>query len=271
MKHRAALLLVFAVILSGVSSAQPQEFARLLRNGEQATLSVFGGRPVALAAKKLVDEFGVSINVEDLVSMYRDDFQDITPPRVASSAKRSLVPRASLLELRLDLRPDGSLRDVRQVLADLVETANAQLPFAYRLDKDGDSFTLVATRTRDEQGRSIDLIPILDRHITITLGARHFQQHAQLLTGALEEQTGFHIGCCSAAAESQPGPFFTFGADDEPARIALLRLLRSRPARYTLVLNGRGHAISSQVNREVTAGDELPTRVVLHQRVSDTR
>jgi hypothetical protein len=35
----------------------------------------------------------------------------------------------------------GSLRDVRQVLADLVETANAQLPFAYRIDRDGDTFT----------------------------------------------------------------------------------------------------------------------------------
>jgi hypothetical protein len=83
--------------------------------------------------------------------------------------QRPLIPKAVLLEMRVALCADGSLRDVRQVLTDLVETANAQLPFAYRIDRDGDTVTLVATRTRDEQGRSVDLTPIRDRHITIPL------------------------------------------------------------------------------------------------------
>src|SRR4029077_17544588 len=51
----SALVIAFSVVLT----AQGQEFARVLRNGEQATLSVFGPRPVDLAAKKLVDEFRV--------------------------------------------------------------------------------------------------------------------------------------------------------------------------------------------------------------------
>ena len=99
----------------------------MLRNGEQATLSVFGPRPVDLAAKTLVDEFRVTINVEDPLYFHSDDVQF---SHIAASGKRVMIPRASLLEVRFDLRPDGSLRDVRQVLADLVETANAQLPFA---------------------------------------------------------------------------------------------------------------------------------------------
>jgi len=247
MRRRTASLSALVIAFSAVLTAQGQEFARVLRNGEQATLSVFGPRPVDLAAKKLVAEFGVAVNVEDPVCLYRSDVQDVTPPRMAGAGKRTVIPKASLLEMRFDLRPDGALRDVRQVLADLVETANAQLPFAYRIDRDGDTFTLVATRTRDEQGRSIGLTPILDRHISIPLGTRRFLEHVNLLTHALEEQTGVHIGCCTGTADDQPGPPIAFRADDEPARSAFLRLVRSRPVRNHLVrTEGAYHLVPSE-------------------------
>ena len=42
----------------------------MLRNGDEATLSAYGRHSVYLAAKKLVDEFGVAINVEDGVYLY---------------------------------------------------------------------------------------------------------------------------------------------------------------------------------------------------------
>jgi hypothetical protein len=216
----------------------------VLRNGEQATLTVFGPRPVDLAAKKLVDEFCVVINVEDPLYFYSDDVQF---SHVGSSGKQVMIPRASSLEVRFNVRPDGSLRDVRQVLADLVETANAQLPFAYRIDRDGDTFSLVATRTRDEQGRSVDLTPILDRRISIPLGTRRFLEHVNLLTHALEEQTGVHVGCCTGTADNQQGPPFEFRADDEPARSAFLRLVRSRPVRNHLVRSeGAYHLVPSE-------------------------
>jgi hypothetical protein len=232
MRRRTAFISAPVIAFSVLLAAQGQEFARVLRNGEQATLSVFGPRPVDLAAKKLVDEFGVAINVEDPVYIYRDDVQDIG---VARSGKRILIPKASLLEMRFDLRPDGSLRDVRELVQDLVNTANTQLPFAYRIDRDGDTFTLVATRTRDEQGRSVELTPILDRHVTIPFGARRFFEHVNLLTRALEEQTGVHVACCSGIAPSQPEPLIEFRADDEPARSAFLRLVRSQPPRQSCV------------------------------------
>jgi hypothetical protein len=245
MRRRTAFLSALAIAFAVVLTAQGQEFARVLRNGEQATLSAFGPRPVDLAAKTLVDEFRVAINVEDPLYFYGDDVQF---SHVAASGKRVTVPRASLLEMRFDLRPDGSLRDVRQLLQDLVDTANAQLPFRYRMDRDGDTFTLVATRTRDEQGRSVDLTPILDRRISIPLGTRRFVEHVNLLTRALEEQTGFHIGCCSGLADNQPGPPIAFQADDEPARSAFLRLVRSRPVRNHLVRSESGayHPVRSE-------------------------
>ena len=73
MRNRTALVFLGVVGLSLVATTQGQEFARVLRNGDQATLSVFGPRPVDLAAKKLVDEFGVAINVEDPFYFYDED------------------------------------------------------------------------------------------------------------------------------------------------------------------------------------------------------
>lgn len=252
MKCRTAFLPAFVIAFSVVLPAQTQEFARVLQNGEQATLSVFGPRPVDLAAKKLVDEFGVPINVEDPVYIYRDDVQGAG---VAPSGRRILTPRASLLEVRLDVRADGTLLDVRKVLRDLVDTANAQLPFLYRIDNDNGVFTLVATRTRNDQGRSVASTPILDHHVTIPPGTRKIIEHVNLLTRALEQHTGVRISCCQAAVGGIPwgSTVISFGARDEPARSALLRLVRSEPGRDRLVRNEQGGAfrlIQSEPGRE---------------------
>jgi hypothetical protein len=202
-----------------------------------------------------VDEFGLAINVEDPVYLYRDDVHDVTPPRLASSGKRVRVPKAALLETRFDVRPDGSPRDVRQLLRDLVDVANAQLPFLYRIGHDGDIFTLVATRTRDEQGRSVELTPLLDRRITIPLGTRKILEHVNLLTQALEQQTGIRISCCQAAVGGIPwgSTVVSFEARDEPARSAFLRLVRSDPGRDRLVRNQEGgpfHLVKREPARE---------------------
>jgi len=252
MRRRTSLAFVCVIALAVVVGAQGQEFARVLRNGEHATLSVFGGRPVDLAARKLVDEFGVAINVEDPLYTYRGDVQDIGTAR---SGRRLFIPKASLLEMGLDLRADGSPSDVRQAVHNLADAANSQLPFGYRIDSDGDVFTLVATRTRDEEGRSVELTPILDRHVTIPLGTRTIFEHVHLLTESLQQQTGVHVGCCQTAVGGIPwgSTVVTFEARDEPARTALLRLVRSEPGRDRLVRNEAGggfHLVKSEPGRE---------------------
>ena len=206
----------------------------MLRNGDQATLSVFGGRPVDMAAKKLVDEFGVAVNVEDPLDFYSDDVQF---SHVAASGKRVMVPRAALLEMPLVLNQDGSVRDAVRVVENLRDAANAQFGFAYRIDHDRDLFTLGPTRTRDEQGRSVDVTPLLDRHITVPLGTRKIFEHVNLLTESLRQQTGVRVSCCQAFVSGIPWgrTVIAFEARDEPARSALLRLLRSEPGREGLV------------------------------------
>src|SRR5689334_4795680 len=137
MKSAATLGLVYLVTAAAVCAAQGDAFVRVLRDGEQATLSAFGSRPVDLAAKRLVDEFGIAVNVEDPFYVYRGDVQDIS-----GGPQRVLIPAASLLEIRLDLRADGSVADAYELVRALADQANSQMPFGYRVDDDGDVFTL---------------------------------------------------------------------------------------------------------------------------------
>jgi hypothetical protein len=230
MTRNIAVSFVCVVALAVVVGAQGQEFARIVRNGDQATLNAFGPRPVDLAATKLVDEFGIALNVEDPTYLYRDDVEEIGTDR---SGKPLLIPKSSLLEMRLDLREDGSLLDEQQVVIDLRETTSRQLPFEYRIDVDSHVFSLIAFRTRDEQGRSVQLTPILDRRVTIPLGTRKIFEHVNLLTESLQRQTGVRVSCCQATVSGIPwgSTVISFEARDEPARSALLRLLRSEPGR----------------------------------------
>lgn len=241
------LIIAASVVLSG----QGQESAHVLRSGSEATLSVFGVRPVDLAAKTLADEFGVAINVEDPAYLHEDDVREIG---VVHSELRFLVPKASLLEVRFNLSTNGALLDTGRVVRDLVDMANAQLPFSYRIVNDGKAFTLVPARTRDEQGRPIDLTSILDRHVTVPLGSRRILEHANLLMEALQQQTRVRIACCESFVRGIPwgNTVVSFEARDEVARSALLRLLRLQPARPRLVRDeqGRYHLVESDPQRE---------------------
>jgi len=234
-KYRTVWLSSLLLAVASLTEAQSPAVSRVLRQGDQATLTVFDPRPVDAAAALLAKEFGIQINVEDPVYRSRADVQDIGPSRMASAGGRLLIPKAVLLETRFDLRPDGSVLDVQRLLHDLVETANAQSPWAYRIDGDDDVFTLVATGTRDDGERVIDVTPILDRHVDIPLGTRRVFEHVNLLIHALEVQTGIRISWLPGAVVGGI-PWGTtvvsFEARDEPARRALLRLIRHEPGRF---------------------------------------
>jgi hypothetical protein len=234
MRRNTAVPFVCVLAFAVGVGAQGQEFARVLRNGEQATLSAFGPRPVDLAAEKLAEEFGIALNVEDPVYLYRDDIEQIGTTR---SGTPLFIPKSSLLEMRLDLREDGSLVDGRQVVIDLKETASRLSPFEYRVDDFGHAFSLIPFRTRDEQGRFVQLTPMLDRRVTIPRGTRKIFEHVNLLTESLQQQTGVRVSCCQATVAGIPwgSTVVSFGAKDEPARSVLLQLLRLEPGRDGLV------------------------------------
>src|SRR5205814_10293668 len=98
-------------------SAQQEEGARILRNGDEATLSAFSARPLDSAAISLAEQYGLVVNVEDPLYRYRDDVEDVTAQvsRNPAVARGVLVPKSTLVETRFTLRPDGSLVDARRL------------------------------------------------------------------------------------------------------------------------------------------------------------
>jgi hypothetical protein len=219
---------LFILCCCGVVLAQNPELGRVERNGNEATLIVEGPRPVDSAASTLASEFGIRVNVEDPAYIFRDDVKDVTA-NVARSApipRPVLVPMGGKLEVHFILGSNGMPVDIPGVLRSLVDAANAQFPFQYRLDADGSWFTISPTHTRDQLGHRVSAVPLLDRHVTIPPGTRPIMQSASLMADALSAQTGLRVNCCQAFVAGIPWGLteIFFEANDEPARSILKRL-----------------------------------------------
>jgi hypothetical protein len=161
----------------------------------------------------LIEQWNIPVNVED-------------PPYNGT-------PPANL-DFSFRTGPEGKPADVRSLVEELRQVANARTGFAYRLEEDDGVWTLVATRAPDAQGRFHEFAPLLDRHVTIPLGTRPVVESAKLMAEELSRQTGMHIGCCQSFVAGVPWGLETilFGAHDEPARQVLLRLTRATPGRF---------------------------------------
>jgi hypothetical protein len=117
---------------------------------------------------------------------------------------------------------------MRKLLEDFVHQANEEMTFGYRLDVDGEFFTLVPTTTRSPLGEIVSAMPMLDRKVTIPHGARPIAESANVMANALSAQTGLRVSCCAADVMGiRLGMTVApFEAHDEPARKVLERLIR---------------------------------------------
>ena len=215
--------------IASVVSAQNPEAGRVTRIGDRAVLIVDGPRPVDSAAITLAQEFGIAVSVEDPPDIFQDDIRDVTSEvsRAPNPSRRVFVPKGGRLEVHFDVNPDGTPWDLPALLRDIVSAANAQLPFAFRIDTNGSRFTLVPTRTRDARGQTMEITPLLERLVTIPAGTRSIAATAALMADALAAQTGLRVSCCQGAVAGIPWGMgeITFQADQEPARSVLTRLI----------------------------------------------
>jgi hypothetical protein len=211
------------LLWTAIAFAQDPEAARLERNGDQAVLTADSRRPVDSVAKTLAKEFGIRVNVEDPPYVFSGDIAELT----VGVPRPVRVPKGGRLEVRFALGPSGRPADVPGLVKAIADVANAQFPFAYRIDADGDWFTLVPTRTRDLLGQTISIIPLLDRRVTIRAGTRQIMASAALMTDALSAQTGLRVSCCQGVVGGIPWGIknIPFEASDEPARNVLKRLI----------------------------------------------
>lgn len=222
------VIAVFAFVPA--TRAQDAEAGRIERSGDQAILVVDSPRPMDSAAITLAREFGIAVSVEDPPYIYLEDVQDVTAAaRRNNPPRRLLVPKGGRLEISFSLGENGAPRDLKVLLQDLAGKANALLPFAYTVLRDGDRFVVVPTRTRDGNGQLITIERLLDLRVTIPAGTRSIAASAQLMAKALEARTGSRVSCCQAAVAGLPWGMaeVAFEAKNEPARRVLARLIEA--------------------------------------------
>ena len=217
--------LTIFVAITPVAVPQTSDLAQIERRGDSAVLSVNTFRPLDAIAAELELRFGIAVSAEDPLFQFRGDMMDISVevPRVRPG---TLVPARWGFEVPFPVNPDSSLQNVRELLAGIVAEANHRSPFAYRLDEVSGAFFFVPTRTRDVQGRSIAMTPLLDRLVTIPPGVRRINESASLMAADLSRQTGLRVSCCQSVIAGYPWGMeeVMFAANNEPARSVLRRL-----------------------------------------------
>lgn len=231
--------LLLALLTASLLSSQVGGSRRIDIAGPEGKLVVEGGRPVADAALAFAARFGMAISVEDPSYEFEGDLVDVTglsePGKLAHTV---FVPRGGRLEVAFEAMADGRPANRIKLVDDLIEAANRELPFAYRLDVAAMPFAIVPTKTRNARGEIVEFTPLLDRIVSIPRGRRKVHESASLLAEALSDQTGLMISCCQGSMGSYPWGMqdTEFAASEEPARDVLRRLLKLTPGRYIWLL-----------------------------------
>ncbi len=218
-------LLIAATIFA--ASLVADDEARLERTGNHVMVTADCPRPLHAVAAVLFEHFGLAISVEDPQWTYAGDLRDAS---LSNSRMRPgvLVPRGGRLEV--EFKMEDAARDASAAMMALLEAANQQLTLRYRLDKDGDRFRLVPVRARNAQGELADIVPLLDRPVTIPHGPQTLAEVAQRMAEDLSKQTGLRVSCCQSAVAGIPWGMerITYGADHIRAR-DLLKFLTGQP------------------------------------------
>src|SRR5882672_1014769 len=171
---------------AAVAFAQSPEAGRIQRAGDRSKIIADSGRPLDSAAIALAATFGMNVSVEDPPYIFQGDVKDVTTEvaRTPNPSRRVFIPKGGRLEVDFPVGADGFPSDGRELIDKLVQHANAQFPFAYRIQSNGRGYVLVPTRTRDAAGQIVEITPLLDRLVTIPFGTRTVAETANLMTAA---------------------------------------------------------------------------------------
>jgi hypothetical protein len=196
--------------------AQNPELGRITVRGGEATLSVDYPRPMDSAVQTLVHKYGLPLSCEDPPYVYAAEMETIADVRFP-------VPKRHRFEAHFPAKP----ADIRSALQAVVDAANAQLPYAFRIQKFGDGWAVIPGKAPNRSGRVIDIVPLLDRKVSFPFATRSIHEHARLMADALSARTGYRVSCCQGIVGGIPWGMqqAPFGANGETARIVLRELM----------------------------------------------
>jgi hypothetical protein len=227
-----AFLLAGLLVTSLIGGTQnPNECASATENGDEVTLRAESWDPVLNIGRTLADRYGISVSVEAPKWAFPGDTEDVAVADPAFSEQHNNihydVMKRHAIEVRFSTSGNKHPDEVARLLGQLAYAANSEMPYGYRFDVSGGDYALVPTRTRNSNGDLEDVLPLLDRNVTIPLGTRSIAEHAHLMADELSKLTGLHIGCCQALVAGVPWGMakVKFEADNKPAREVLKWLI----------------------------------------------
>jgi hypothetical protein len=224
-------LLIELLVLCVTAGAQTHECGIVKKRGSTVTIIVDEIRPVDALANTLAQRFGIVVSAEEPEYQFVDDFEDVQTADPEWSAEHLKahykVPKRRKIEVQFSVSKSDTPEDVPALLKQAVQNANQQTRFGYRIDIDGEFYTLVPATTRNSKGVVVQTTPLLDRRISIPVAKRTIAEHAKLMAESLSAQTGLKVSCCQTLA---PGRFWgtsvvEYGAIDETARKVLEQLI----------------------------------------------
>jgi hypothetical protein len=101
-----------------------------------------------------------------------------------------------VIEVQFAIYESKRPEDVIGLLRQVMDAANSEMPYAYRLDMSDNDYALVSTKARNSSGAFEHAVPLLDSRVSIAPATRTIAQHAHLMANELSKQTGMHVGCC---------------------------------------------------------------------------
>jgi hypothetical protein len=220
------------LVTSLIGGAQnPNDCASVKENGDEVTLRAESWDPVLTIGRTLADRYGINVSVEAPKWAFPGDTEDVAVADPAFSEQHYNIyydiMKRHAIEVRFSSSGNRHPDDVVRLLRQVADAANREMPYGYRLDVSGGDYSLVPTRTRNSNGDFEDVLPLLDRNVTIPSGTRSIAEHANLMAIELSKQTGLHIGCCQALVAGVPWGMakVRFEADNKPAREVLKWLI----------------------------------------------
>jgi len=209
----------------------PNECASVSENGDEVTIRAKSWDPVFNIGRTLADRYGISVSVEAPKWAFPSDTEDVAVADPEFSEQHNnihyKVVKRHTVEVRFSTSGNKHPDDVGQLLRQVADAVNKEMPYGYRLDASGGDYALVPTSTRNSNGDLENVLPLLDRNVTIPLERRSIAEHAKLMADELSKQTGLHVGCCQALVAGVPWGTaqISFGADNKPARQVLKQLM----------------------------------------------
>jgi len=200
-------------------------------------VTVNGGRPLAKAAAQLERLSGIPINYEDVRYENQAEVEDVTdkvtrPEQRAMAPRpvRIMVPRGGELSISVQLDPvTGRLTDVLSPLnALLAAHLSKGLPGVYTVESANDgAFFITPSQVRDARGALVATKSVLVTPVTFSFARRNGAETLQLVLDQVLKVSGFKIGMGDVPLNGLIHTEVAIGADSEPARDVLVRLLAS--------------------------------------------